>query len=403
MRALASMGLVLAVALCASTAQADSITRFTVELEEADAVVRLDSDVTLGGPRMHLDAGSVRLWFTGVRQGAFLERRGDGRAVRRVSVRPGSGDTALVTLELGDARRLVPEDVRVAFDGTQAVVRIARSVLSPAMAPEVTTAPLPAVVPAPTEAPLPAVAPRVLAAPAQAAAPVPAAPPTPAATPAARSEAGPLAAPAATQPSRRPAVSARPEPPRPPESLGGFGGAMPEGKSSGLRTVGMVVALLLGLALFGRWLQQKRAKRPAAAIHVVASHRLGTKHQLVVVRAFDQEILLSVNAGETRRIASRRVGGEPESAPMTGHVDAPDGPAAAAGRLLALVPKAMPAVDRGVARETPRSAPSEPSSPFGAELARLVRGIAPPAPSTRPLVSDSVSGLVRLREAKGQR
>lgn len=184
--------------------------------------------------------------------------------------------------------------------------------------------------------------------------------------------------------------------------MGGFAGAIPDSKSAGMRTVALVVVLLGGLALFGRWLKQKRASRPAAAIRVIASHRLGAKHQLVVVRAFDQEILLSVNGGETRRLASRRAGEESEMVPMNEPSVTPE-PRAAAGRLLALVPAAMPAIESGASSREPRSPSAAVTSPFGAELARLVRGIAPASPAARPAVSDSVSGLVRLRESKAQR
>ncbi len=398
MRALLAVSMVLVLSLCGSIARADSITRLAFALESDDVVLRVDSDAALGSPRMHLDAGAVRLWFPGVAQGHFIERRGDGRALRRVTARPGAADTALVVLDLGDARRLAPEDVRVALDGTHAIVRIARAVLpaaAPVATPRATTA---ATAPAAATATAPAAATATAPAAAPASATAPAAAPASATATAPPTATATALAPAA--PTTRAATRA--ETLLPPAAMGGFAGAIPDSKSAGMRTVALLVVLLGGLALFGRWLKQKRACRPAAAIRVIASHRLGAKHQLVVVRAFDQEILLSVNGGETRRIASRRAGEDSEMVPMNEPSVTPE-PRTAAGRLLALVPAAIPAMEGGASRREPRSPSAAVTSPFGAELARLVRGIAPASPAARPAVSDSVSGLVRLRESKAQR
>ena len=402
MRALASTCLVLAVALCASTAHAARITNLTVEIDASDAVVRVDSDASLRRPRVRIEEGAVRLWFPGLGQDYFVERPGDGHALRRVTARPGAAATTLVILNLGDARRLAPADVRVDLDGPHAVVRIARNVL-PIVAREPVAAP---VQPA---AAAPAVEAAVVAAPAPAADPAAAPVASPVgASPAAPASADPTAAPAAEPSPAAPDAApfatrqdGQVDAPLPPSSLNGFAGSIPDAKNAGVRTIGLVVLLLAGLALFGRWLKQKRATRPAAAIRVVASHRLGAKHQLVVVRAFDQEILLSVNGNETRRIASRRADTEPSSAPATGGLELIASSASAASRLLALVPAAVP--DRTSTRhDAGVPADGDPSAHFGAEFARLVRGVSPAAPASRPLVSDSVSGLVRLREARGQ-
>ena len=387
MRALYAIFGGLVLVLSASTARADTITRVAFALEADDAVVRIDAEGVLTSPRMHLDPGAVRLWFPGIAQGHFIERHGDGRALRKVTARPGAADTALIVLELGDARRLLPQDVRVVLDGTHATVRIARATLPPAQSTFVPHSAQHAAGRAPAAAATPEV--------------VPTAPPSTVA-----STATPLVAPAAlTPPAPRPAQQlAQPQGSSPRAPTTGFAGAIPDAKSAGVRTLGLVVMLLLGLALFGRWLKQKRGARPAAAIRVVASHRLGAKHQLVVVRAFDQEILLSVNGGETRRIASRRAGEESEMVPMNEPSANPEPRPEASRRLLALVPAAIPAPDHAPStRPTSRTTPTEPTSPFGAELARLVRGIAPSAPASRPILSESVSGLVRLREAKAQR
>ncbi len=183
-----------------------------------------------------------------------------------------------------------------------------------------------------------------------------------------------------------------------PPGAGAFAGTIPDAKGAGLRTIGLIVALLGGLALFGRWLRQRRASQPEAAIRVLASHRLGSKHQLIVVRAFDQEILLSVNGNETRRIASRRAGEPTELAPMGDGETPVEHRGAAVGRLLAMVPAAAPSFDRPAPTAEPAKAAG--SLPFSDELARMVRAMAPGATQSRPAVSDSVSGLVRLRESK---
>ena len=190
MRALASTCLVLAVALCASTAHAARITNLTVEIDASDAVVRVDSDASLRRPRVRIEEGAVRLWFPGLGQDYFVERPGDGHALRRVTARPGAAATTLVILNLGDARRLAPADVRVDLDGPHAVVRIARNVL-PIVAREPVAAP---VQPA---AAAPAVEAAVVAAPAPAADPAAA----PVASPVGTSPAAPASA--AGRPDRR--------------------------------------------------------------------------------------------------------------------------------------------------------------------------------------------------------
>jgi hypothetical protein len=442
MRALVATGLGLALSCSASLAHADDVNRVRYALDAEDATLRISADTDLRAPRMRIERGTVRLWFAGLDQKHFLDEAGDGEAVRHASVRPGEADTALVVLRLGDRRRLTESDVRVAVEGHTATVRIARSALpqtaEAAAAAEAARAP--AITPsAPGAAVAPASAAPASAAPATGAlAPATAAPamPTQGATPTSDADTAtaagaiaPAAAPAASAPATgagevaatapvtgaaavsTPGASAAESPARLttsqpataplPPGAGAFAGSIPDAKGAGLRTIGLIIALLGGLALFGRWLKQRRASQPEPAIRVLASHRLGPKHQLLVVRAFDQEILLSVNGNETRRIASRRAGEPVDLAPL-GAEPEPRGEhrPAAVGRLLALVPPAAPALDR-MADATPTRGAG--GLQFDDELARMVRSMAPGASTSRPSVSDSVSGLVRLREAKGAR
>jgi hypothetical protein len=433
MRALIATGLGLALSCPASLAHAEDVNRVRYALEAQDAILRIAADTNLRAPRMRIERGTVRLWFAGLDQKHFLDEAGDGEAVRHASVRPGEADTALVVLRLGDRRRLNESDVRVALEGHTATVRIARSALpqtaeaaaaahaaeeTAALAPAALAPTAPAVA-APTAAAVTAAGPaNAVAAAASTGTTAPAAaastgttaaaPANPASTAlpavASPSAASPTSvgssAPSAADASPRLTTSQSQAAPLPP-GAGGFAGSIPDAKGAGLRTIGLIVALLGGLALFGRWIRQRRASQPEPAIRVLASHRLGAKHQLLVVRAFDQEILLSVNGNETRRIASRRAGEPAELAPLSAEPE-PRGEhrPAAVGRLLAMVPPAAPALDRAG-----DAAPSRGAGglPFDDELARMVRSMAPGAVTSRPSVSDSVSGLVRLREAKGTR
>jgi hypothetical protein len=433
MRALVATGLGLALGCSASLAQADDVNRVRYALEAEDATLRITADTNLRAPRMRIERGTVRLWFAGLDQKHFLDEAGDGEAVRHASVRPGEADTALVVLRLGDRRRLSEGDVRVSVDGSTATVRIARAVLpQPAADAAADEAPIAAPTAQPTAqptgestavaAPANGVAATAVTANAPAATNPAATAPGTAAPATGAALAAPAAAPAAPAPTPSnagaPAVAASPaaqatdgtsarlttsQPataPLPP-GAGAFAGSIPDAKGAGLRTIGLIIAVLGGLALFGRWLKQRRAGQPEPAIRVLASHRLGAKHQLLVVRAFDQEILLSVNGNETRRIASRRAGEPAELAPLAADSE-PRGEQrpAAVGRLLALVPPAAPALERAG-----DAAPSRGAGglAFDDELARMVRSMAPGAVTSRPAVSDSVSGLVRLREAKGAR
>ncbi|MEM1416769.1 MAG: flagellar biosynthetic protein FliO, partial [Myxococcota bacterium] len=70
-----------------------------------------------------------------------------------------------------------------------------------------------------------------------------------------------------------------------------------------------ITAILGGLHLLMKALAKRgRIPMPEASIDVVASKRLGTRHQLVVVRALGEEHLLSVNGGQLQHLSTAATG-----------------------------------------------------------------------------------------------
>jgi hypothetical protein len=373
-----------------STARAESIVAADVRRDGGDAVITLTTTGALGEPRIRVGPGRVRLWFPGADRDTFLDAHGDGTALRRVTVRPGSSGTSVVELALARGTRVPSrDDVRVAVEGERTVVRVAYRALG------VT---LPAAEPSAASAPPP---PRGAGGEmdgARATVP-PAAPPTPTvAAPDRREQAAggreTVDAPAANA---APLTGwARGAPNASPSTGGAFPGAIATGSGPGPGTL-LGVALLLGAALLGaRWMQRQRRGVAARPIEVVASHRLGTKHQLVVVRAFDREILLSVQGSETRRIAARRLDGAARGRRVesgTNDVREPASSATGAGsacsnragdRLGVSAEAAVPDEPTPPSRE-PRAAASlgaRGHGAFGRELARAISGETPDRAAT---------------------
>ncbi|MBI5161578.1 MAG: flagellar biosynthetic protein FliO [Micrococcales bacterium] len=174
------------------------------------------------------------------------------------------------------------------------------------------------------------------------------------------------------------------------------------------RGPGVAVYALLTLGLAGAYLVLRLLRRGGGAgkgrpqIEVVAAKRLGPRHQLLVVRAFGRDHLLSVNGGTTQRIASVR-SGEPN-----------EGAAAPASKTMGGL-FSKPWIDRSLGSEadadegTPepaplprprRARPEENDPAFGAELLQLTS--ATRARTSAPVRSDSVSGLLRLRQQAGK-
>jgi flagellar biogenesis protein FliO len=364
-----------------ATARADAIAGLGFALEPDGIDVALRGSAPLQHPRIATSPGLVRLWFAGNDEYVHLDQRGDGVAVRKIRIRPGADATHLVQILLGDERRLDPAAVRVAVTGNMAHVRIAR-------------ADLPALPAAPAALQEPVAPP--------AASPETSRPETADAQPAAvNREPPPQLAPASSTVSA--ASAAEPSPAAPPTRSRRRAARLPARRGLGLA---LYALLTLGLAvayLVLRRVRRRDVGKGRPQIEVVAARRLGPRHQLVVVRAFGRDHLLSVNGGTTQRIASVR-SSEPSERARPAPV-----PKATGGLF------SKPWMDRSLANEAEDDLDGrEPESPprprrlgadrddpaFGAELLQL-------ASATRqrtgaPSRSDSVSGLLRLRQQAGK-
>lgn len=259
------------------TARADeapNITGVEVRLGDELAEILVLSPQALPAPRIRLDRGAIRAWFRGVDQERITER-GDGLAIQNVRVRSGAADSALVRIQLGDRRRLSEEVVQLdAFEGGYAI-RIARSALP--LAPETVV-----VAPEPSEDE--AVQTDDVADEAQEAT--------------ATEE---RAAETDTEPATEEAAAPR-EPTAHPLALSSTTGPTESSLPYGL--ILLITVLLGALHLVMRFVAKKKNALPAPDISVVASKRVGPRHQLLVVRALGEEHLLSVNAGQTQIITS---------------------------------------------------------------------------------------------------
>ncbi|MDB4977370.1 MAG: hypothetical protein JWN48_5711, partial [Myxococcaceae bacterium] len=77
-----------------------------------------------------------------------------------------------------------------------------------------------------------------------------------------------------------------------------------KGESSSAMPVLLAVSALLALAYGAlRLMMRKNAAVEIPVIDIVAQKRLGPRHQLVIVRAFDRDYLLSIQGGQTTVVA----------------------------------------------------------------------------------------------------
>ena len=247
--------------------------------------VRLESTETLGEPTVRTSPGFVRVWFPGMRA-ARLDVDGDGRAVREIRVRPGVSDTSVTIIRVGDMRRLPADAVAVHVDETIAHVRIDREALP---RPTIVERAAPADDLADLTADLSAEAEAAPLAPSEASA----------------NDAEVAEVEAAEEPEAEPTPA--PAEAATPLALTADTEAMPISASDGLSTtvVMVLLTLLLGVA-YGivRIFQKKKPAGPRADIEIVATKRLGARHQLLVVRALGEDHLLAVQQGKTERLAS---------------------------------------------------------------------------------------------------
>jgi flagellar biogenesis protein FliO len=361
----------------ASLAQAQGIEGLTMTSDPEDIVFTVRADEPLHTPSVQTYEGSVRVRFREMDTPEVIQVRGDGAAIKLADMRGGSHDSSVLRLDLGDATKLAIEDVRVEKRGHSVVVRIARDLLPPMAEPRThdgkTAAPLAA---APIAAP---------------AAPVAKPAPAPAKAEALAKAEAPAAAPAAKPAVPAPLAKAKAKDVPLAKALANNGSSSP-------MPMLLAVSAILAIAYAALRLVMKKQKsaqgpRAAAPIDIVAQKRIGPRHQLVIVRAFGREHLLSIQGGTTTPIATSDELFE-ESAPVMERTG-----------LLADAPTAEPA------HEQPRvEKKKEEEAVFGGELLRaalaqrLKEATAPRTrePAGRPTredktLSQAVAGLVRLR------
>lgn len=255
--------------------------------DAADVVLTVKADEALRAPSVRTYAGSVRVRFYDADQSKLVTVEGDGSAVRSVELGRGSDKTAAVTVKLGDRTKLSVSDVRVEVDGDTTTLRIARGLL-PAVREEALPAPAPKALPAPEPAPkqLPASTPATTPEPAPATVTVTTEELT----------SGDAASAATALGARKAATSKVASP----------GLKLNTGESSPMPML-LAISALLALSYGGLTLLiKKKRKVPGTdipAIDVISQRRIGPRHQLVIVRAFDRDYLLSIQGGQTTVVA----------------------------------------------------------------------------------------------------
>jgi len=347
--------LVLACTLAPRLALAKAIEDVTIGADASDIVINVISDEPLNAPAVRTYPGAVRLRFYDAKDPTQLKLPGDGGALRSVEVGQGSDHSAALTLLLGDKTRLSSTDVRIEMRGATISLRIARGLLPALREPE-KSADKPADKPAGPPAPAPAAQPAAAPAPAPAQANAPLAPAEPAADKptAAQKPAFPLAA--------KKAPGEKDEAPASDLKLqkdAGRGSAVP---------ILLTVTALLALAYAGMrlFMKKKGLIDTIPAIDVVAQRRLGPRHQLVVVRAFDRDYLLSIQGSQTTLVARssrRRVPGSraPSAAAAASDMDV----------MLPAMPLARtPTPAPPAARDRDRDFEEDDEVTFGGELFR---------------------------------
>jgi flagellar biogenesis protein FliO len=372
MKLLKTLGMSAALLGYATLVEAQGIEGLTMTSDPEDIVFTVRADESLHTPSVQTYEGSVRVRFREMDTPEVIQVRGDGAAIKLADVRGGSHDSSVLRLDLGDATKLAVEDVRVEKRGHSVVVRIARDLLPPMAEPRThdgKAAAAAAAAPVATPA-----APVAKAAPAPAKAEVPAA----AAAPVKPAAPAPLAK-----------AKAKDVP---------LADALANSGSSSPMPMLLAISAILAVAYAALRLVMKKQKsaqgpRVAAPIDIVAQKRIGPRHQLVIVRAFGREHLLSIQGGTTTPIATSDELFE-ESAPLMERTG-----------LLAGAPIAEPA------HEQPRvEKKKEEEAVFGGELLRaalaqrLKEATEPRTrePAARPsrddkTLSQAVAGLVRLR------
>lgn len=275
-------------------AKANSFTDARYSVGPEDVELMIDSKEALGAPEVDTGSGYVRVAFHGMTDPGRITKRGDGQAVDAIRFVPSSRqhDTGLVVFQLSDRRRLADSTVRVDRVGSSTRIRIARAALAPISQPGVTISPL---TPASTATPTPATAAPASSTNSTAAA-------RPATAPASASAASHRSSslfPAATKQKANSEATTASSP--------ALFASTTSSSGPGMGTILIITSLLALVYGAVRYFMKRKgpiAKMPG--IEIVASRRLGPRHQLVLVRALGKDHLLSIHGGETRRIASLR-------------------------------------------------------------------------------------------------
>lgn len=242
-----------------------------MEVGDSDVTLYLEANGRIGTSSVRSEPGQIRIWFDGLGDDVRLDPPVSYDGLRFVRIRPGFGQTMVVLLRVADRRTVDPAIVQVLSDGSRAFVRIPLDALpSVAPAPVVEETPAPEAVDAEAE---PAAVEHEAAS----------------VTPEADEVAGKASTPesGAGLPTKDNRLRGK------------------SGSGSSVVWVMLLVTALLG-ATYGvlRLIVGKRKKSPLDDIQIVAQKRLGTRHQIVLVRALGEDHLLSVNGQQTQRIAS---------------------------------------------------------------------------------------------------
>jgi flagellar biogenesis protein FliO len=292
----------LALLLLPSVAQADRLRVTSYDMDGSGGTVRLESDAPVGEPWLRIDGKTIKIWFPHIQDvSRFDHERESSEPIRALALRGGGSETAMLRVELGNGQSIVREDIAVARDGLQAVVKLR----IPSAQPVAVSAPAPVPAPQPSAAPT--------------AAPAAVTTPPPAAAAAVPAAAAPGPRTATTTTTTSPATAA------PSNDLSGIGAASDNAETDdGLGTLEEkgeqsrgtlwllgAASVLLTFVYFGvQHLQRtKKLIRPPSSIEIVGSRRLGHRQELLIVRALGADHLLLCTNGKAERVASSPSGG----------------------------------------------------------------------------------------------
>jgi flagellar biogenesis protein FliO len=342
---------------------ASGLTGAAYDLGAEEASITLTASGAFSEPEVRTERGYVRVWLRGMSGDVRFDPQTDGTAVRWIRIRPGFSDTTVVVVKIGDNREIPDSAVRVEWGESTARILLARSAL-----PELPSQPVPVAAPAAEEAPV--------------------SPPEEAVEETAAIEDAPASSPVRANP----ATTARA-----PSSFG-----IPSDTST-IPLLLLITAVLGALYVGVKFVLGKRKKNPLADIEIVASKRLGTRHQIVLVRALGEDHLLSINGTQTQCIASTPSAMPAEPPPAGEKV--PERASAILRRLEDHVAKQRKLATGDLVPPKPmvEKKPTPVEQRFGKELMRFAIENEEPKPiPIRPMRvrrhSEAVRGLVELRE-----